>query len=496
MTATENPSPPEEYKSYAKDIGLIAGAQIAVALLHFARLPILTKWLGASSYGTWSLIWVTIVLVTPLTTLGLGMAMVRFMAAEKDKAKIRESFMSVLVTTLIVGVVISLILVLFSDLFATSIIGDANSAYLVRLGSLMILTQALSHIAIRFFQTYRQMKWYSALMVIKAAAQLGLIAGLLLLGWEVKGVIIAVLASDILCLVIALSVALKQTGLQFPRFTELKGYLKYGLPLVPSTAILWIIHSSDRYMIGYFMQTKDVGIYTAAYSLASVLALMLTAIVTVLLPTVSKSYDRSEIDKTKAYLKHSLRYLLMLSIPAAFGLSVLASPLLRILTAPEFVSGNVVIPFVASGLLFYGLYNICIFIVHLVNKTHLVLALLSISAALNIILNLLLIPQLGIVGAAVATLIAFIALGILAVVIAFRYFKFDLGFAFITKSVLASAVMAFAIWLYKPWGIIEVIISIFIGIIIYFAMILVLKGFEQRELNFIKNRIRFNIKKG
>jgi O-antigen/teichoic acid export membrane protein len=496
MTATEDLSSTEEYKGYAKDIGLVAGAQIAVALLYFARIPILTKWLGASAYGTWSLIWVTIVLVTPLATLGLGMAVVRFLAAEKDKAKIREGFISVIFTTLAVGVVISLILVLCSDLFATSIIGDANSSDLVRLGSLMILTQSLSGIAIRFFQTYRQMKWYSALTVIKAAAQLGLISGLLLSGWEVSGVILAVLASDTLCLVIALSVALRQTGLQLPRFTELKGYLKYGLPLVPSSAILWVIHSSDRYMIGYFMQTKDVGIYTAAYSLASVLTLMLITVATVLLPTVSKSYDNGDMVKTKTYLKYSMKYLVMLTIPAAFGLSVLASPLLRIFTTSEFASGNVVIPFVAFGLLFYSLYNICIFIVHLVNKTHWVLALLSISAVLNIILNLLLIPRLGIVGAAVATLIAFIALGILTVVIAFRYFKFDLGFVFIMKSVLAAAAMAFVIWLYEPWGTIEVIISIFIGIIIYFAMILVLKGLERRELNFIKTIIRFNIKKG
>jgi len=51
----------EEYKGYARDIGFVAAAQIAVSLLLFVRLPILTKWLGVSLYGTWSLIWVTIV---------------------------------------------------------------------------------------------------------------------------------------------------------------------------------------------------------------------------------------------------------------------------------------------------------------------------------------------------------------------------------------------------------------------------------------------------
>ncbi len=66
MMAAEDTSSTEEYIGYAKDIGIVAGAQIATGLLRFIRLPILTKWLGASLYGTWSLIWVTIVLIVSL----------------------------------------------------------------------------------------------------------------------------------------------------------------------------------------------------------------------------------------------------------------------------------------------------------------------------------------------------------------------------------------------------------------------------------------------
>ena len=90
----------------------------------------------------------------------------------------------------------------------------------------MILTQALSQISVTFFRTFRQMKWYSALLVVKAAAGLGLMVCFLLVGWELNGVITAILISDILCIAIALLVALRQIGFRFPRFTELKSYLK------------------------------------------------------------------------------------------------------------------------------------------------------------------------------------------------------------------------------------------------------------------------------
>jgi O-antigen/teichoic acid export membrane protein len=490
MAAMGNLSTTEEYKGYARDIGLVAGAQIAVSVLQFARLPILTKWLGASLYGDWSLIWVTVVLVTPLAVLSLGITVIRFLAAEKDTDKIREGYLSAVFTVLAAGVFFSLVLFLCSGPLATSIIGDPDSAYLVRLGSFMILTQALSQMSIAFFRTFRQMKWYSALLVAKAAIQLGLMVCFLLPGWEVSGVIVAVLASDILCITIAFWVSLRQIGFRFPKFTEIKGYLKYGLPLVPNASLMWIILSSDRYMIGYFLGAKDVGIYAAACAVASIMSLFLGSLEVVLFPTIAKSYDNGEIVKTKTYLKYSLKYLLMLNIPATFGLSVLASPLLRLFTTSEFSSGNVVIPFIASGLVVFSLFQICIFITHLVKKTYWNMRLLVIAAALNIGLNLLLIPHLGILGAAVATLIAYGVLGILTVAVSLKYLRFDLGLPFILKSVLASAIMAFAIWLLKPMSITMVIISIPLGAIIYSAIILLLRGFNKNELELLKQLLR------
>jgi O-antigen/teichoic acid export membrane protein len=490
MVATQGPSYFEEYKVYAKDIGLVVGAQIVVALLQFARLPILTKWLGATPFGTWSLIWTTVVLITPLALLSLGITVTRFLAAERSADKIREGFISAVFTVFAAGVFFSLVLFLCSGPIATSIIGEIDSSYLVRLGSFMILTQALSQMSIAFFRTFRQMKWFSALLVAKAAIQLGLMVWFLVLGWEIRGVIIAVLVSDVLCIFVALAAALKQIGFSFPKFTELKGYLKYGLPLVPNAAILWVIHTSDRYMIGYFMKAEDVGIYSAAYTLAHIMALFLGSLQVVLFPTISKSYDDGEMAKTKTYLKYSLKYLLMLTIPAAFGLSILATPLLRILTTAEFTSGNTVIPFVAAGLVIFSFYQVCLYIIHLVKKTYWTVRLLSIAAALNIGLNLLLIPHMGILGAAVATLIAYGVLGILTVIVSFRYFRFDLGFSFLWKIVLASAVMSAAVWLLNPSGVAGVVIAILLGIIIYSAMIFALKGFSKKEISLFKDLVQ------
>jgi O-antigen/teichoic acid export membrane protein len=316
------------------------------------------------------------------------------------------------------------------------------------------------------------------------------------LHWEIEGLIIAVAGSDVLCIAIALSITLKQIGFEFPRFTHLKQYLAYGLPLIPNGVILWLMLFSNRYIIGYFLGPADVGIYTAAYTLVSVISLFMGPLQTVLFPTISKSYEDCEFDRTRNYMKYSMKYLMLFSIPAVFGISALASPLLLIFTTPQFVAGSVVVPFIAAGIIFYNYYQACIYIVYVVKKTYLEVILLSTTAILNIGLNLLLVPRMGILGAALATLIAYMILGILTVIVAFKYFKFDLNLPFIFKSIFASAVMALAIWLLSPSGFISIAASILLGIVIYFVIIFILKGFSKNELVMVKDLVSgFNIKR-
>lgn len=478
-----------EHISFAKDIGIILAAQVGVQLLGlFVRLPLLTNELGVDLYGTWSIILTTATLVAPMATLGFTMAIVRLLAAEKDNRRIRDDFLSAIFVVLAAGSILSLILVLCSGPLASFADNSDNSPFF-KLGAFMVLTQALSMVALAYFRTFRQMKWFSALRLINAACSLGLMAWFLSLGWGIEGVILAVLVGDGLSIAISLFVVVRQIGLALPRFSSLGTYLRYGIPIIPNAAILWVIASSDRYMIGYFMESADVGIYDAAYKLAAPILMVIGPLGMVLFPTISKSYDEGDIDKTKTYLQYSLKYLVMLTVPAAVGLSILAAPLLQLLTSDEYASGSDVFPWIASGLAMSVFYQIGVYVIHLAKKTYWILILLSIGAALNILLNLLLIPHMGILGAAVATLVSYGVLGILTLLVGFRYFRFDLSLPFMLKSLLASALMAVAIWFFDPQGIAGVILATVLGALLYCGIILLLKGFNRDEVDRLKDLI-------
>ena len=485
----------KEYIIFGRQIGYIVGYNIILLLLSFIQLPILTKGLGAALYGTWSLITATISLIIPFVLLGLGEGTIRFLAAEKDKGRIREDFLSACSVVFISGIAFSVFLFLLSDYLATFIFKDINSSTYIKLASILILLDSTSALVVSFFRTFRKIGVYAIIGMIQSTFKVGLIVLSILLGYKLTGVIIATIITSILFDVIILVIILKQIGFQLPRFSHLKSYLRFGIPLAPTQAILWIIHTSDRYMISYFIGAAATGIYSAAYAIGQYTSFFMVPINVVLLPTIAKSYDEGNLNETRNYLKYSVKYLMMTAIPAAFGLSILAKPILQILATSEFIPGSVVVPLVAFGAMLFSFYGICVYIFHLVKRTELVVRLLGISAVLNIIFNILLIPRMGILGAAVATLIAYGVLGMLTLMITRRYLKFDISISFILKSAFSSAIMLLCIWLINPELIVSVIISIFAGVLIYFGILLLLGGLSREELTFFVNFLKDSLRR-
>lgn len=477
------------YTKFGQQVGYVIGANIAIQLLGFIQLPILTKRLGSALYGTWSLINVTIALIVSFTMLGFNSAIVRFLSAEKDKGKISEDFLSACCTVFVSGTVFSIFLFLLSDYLAGFVFKDINSSY-IKLVSILILFNSLDTLTFTFFRMQRKMGLYTALNLSRNTLQVGLIALALLLGYKLTGAIVASIASGLLFCVINLLIILRQTGLHLPRFSNTKSYLRWGIPLTPNFAILWIIRVSDRYIVSYFLGVATAGIYSAACAIADCAAFILAPLGIILYPTIIKSYEEGNMSATRNYLKYSLKYFMMIAIPSAFGLAILAKPLLSILTKPEFVVGNTIVPFIAFGAVLFGFYRICLYIIFLANKTHLTVRLLGTSAILNIVLNIVLIPRLGILGAAIATFVAYGVLGILTLMVSRRYLRFDLSLPFMLKSVFSSAVMTVCVWLMHPQSIASVIISILVGVLIYFVVLLMVRGLSKEEIRFFINFLK------
>jgi O-antigen/teichoic acid export membrane protein len=229
-----------------------------------------------------------------------------------------------------------------------------------------------------------------------------------------------------------------------------------------------------------------VGIYSAACSIGGLIQLFVSPLQLILLPELSKLYDENKTDKVIIYVSSSLRYFLFISIPAVFGLSALAKPLLGIFTTEDFISGWFVIPIIALSGLMAGIFQIFANTLLIVKKTKTQTYINFAAAASNVLINLLLIPYLGIIGAAFSTLFSYFFMAMICIRISLKYFKYDFYLYDISKCVLSSLIMYLFISYFEVLGIGELLIMAGMGVLVYLIMMFLLRGFSDGELSLIK----------
>ena len=188
--------------------------------------------------------------------------------------------------------------------------------------------------------------------------------------------------------------------------TFLKKYLQFAKPLMFSAIWAWVNNYFDRYAIDYYLTLEEVGIYNANYSVGSKFFLLLSPIFIILLtPFVYASVSK----KVK---KHSVRkyglYYVALATPILITIYLMRDSVGNLLLSQNYKDGFYLIFWIGLAFFFLTLTQLYESFFYAEYKTKIILLGNVISALLNVILNILLIPKYGIMGAAIATCLGFI----------------------------------------------------------------------------------------
>jgi O-antigen/teichoic acid export membrane protein len=486
-----------DVKLFTQRIGLIGITNMIVTFKGIILLPILTKTIAEEGYGIWTQVLVTVGLLMPIATLNLSSAMVRFLSSKSDKSELRHAFSNIFFTVVIFGTIFSLAVLVLSDPLSASFFKFPS--HHLKLASFLILISALNLVTLEFFRPLGQMKKYSYLTIIRTVLEVLLIAAAIQLGYGVDGAIISLFIAGLVVQILALGIILSNYGLTIPRFSQLRPYLAFCLPILLLPFIAWVIHSSDRYIIGYFLDIASVGIYSAAYNIGGVVLAFIAPIQFVLYPTVAKLRDEKDFNGVRNYVNYSLKFFLIFTIPSAFGLSILSRDILSIFTKESFTDAHIIVALVSFGCVAYGIHSIFSYILLIENKTKTLGSIMGFGAIFNLGLNIFLVQKIGYEGAAISTLMTFIFIAILAIVISRRYLSVKPDMKFIGKVTIASSIMAAIIWLIGYWDIFGILnlsqvivlcIEIIISIALYFGILFLFKAIGRRELGFLRQLLR------
>lgn len=385
--------------------------------VSFLLLPTYTRFLSPSDYGVLSLLGVTWVIAEMILTLGLPAAAFReVIYSETDK---KVAFSTGFWTMLISISSGAIIFILFASKFSEWILGDLEWTLLFRI---FILSSVIKSLGTWTLVRCRiEQKPIPFALLSTASTLLNTATGITavaILKLGIKGFIVAGLICSVMMSLPYLLLLRDLLGATIAT-RPLKSMLKFSVPLVPGTLSVWVLTSADHYFLKHFGTLTDVGLYSVGYKFGAIMSLAVQAFQ---IAWPAELFRIAKEPNASHRFGRILTYYSFMMGFIALTLSVFGREVLRLMASPNFWPAYKVIPLITLSYLLYGIRHMTRIGIWVYSKTYIDSILLAIAAALNTVLNLLLIPPYGMMGAAWATLLSYTLVLIMAAVINQRLF--------------------------------------------------------------------------
>ncbi|MEK1392765.1 flippase [Limosilactobacillus fermentum] len=373
--------------------------QICSILFPLITYPYISRILGSSSYGIYSFADSIVGYAVLVADLGVTTYAIREGAKIRDNQNAINDFASEVFSINVVSTLIAYALLVIATLASARIMADKNVVFIRSL--IILLTtvgmdwinniyEDFKYITIRYiaFQTISLV-----LMFIFVRSSKSLYAYTLI-------TVIAVGGGNLLNIIYIrkyVNVKLK--------FSRLKQHIKPILILFANNVAVTIYANSDITMLGFYSSNNAVGVYSLASKIYSLAKLMINAVVMVMVPRLS--YVVNQKEKYEKYVFSTAKYLIYICLPIVCGSAILSKQILYIVGGNEYLTGSMslsILSFAIIGAVGGSFFSNCVLLEH--KKEKFILISTSISAVLNVGINIFMIPKFGINGAAITTLIA------------------------------------------------------------------------------------------
>jgi O-antigen/teichoic acid export membrane protein len=428
---------------------LIYGASAVLSRgLSLIILPIYTRILAPSDYGILDMVMVVGSFATLLVALEVTQALARFYGDADGPAAKRRMASTALWFT------VTAYALAFAAAFAAAgplagwLLGSPGMAGALRIGLAGIAANGLFYLAQNQLRFELRSSAYAAISLVYSFAMVGL--GILL-GWGfglgLVGVLWGQFAGTALAAALGLFLLRPSYGFEFDG-ALLRTMLAFSLPLVPSALATFFTLYSNRLLLNDLEGLDSVGMFGVAARVAGAIALLLVGLQPALTPLIYAHYREPE---TPAQLARLTEQFTGLALACCLGLGILAWEILALFVEPGYRGAAPLVLFLAPATLLGQMY---IFFpgIAIAKRMHLQLYIFAVTALITVTLNWLLIGAMGLMGAAVATLLASCAFLALWAWASQRLYPLPLAWGRIGAGCALFAVAAVAGWQLQSSG--------------------------------------------
>ncbi|MFX0202270.1 MAG: lipopolysaccharide biosynthesis protein, partial [Candidatus Hodarchaeota archaeon] len=236
-----------------------------------------------------------------------------------------------------------------------------------------------------------------------------------------------------------------------------------------------------------FLGIREVGIYSFVYNIGNFIMILMTPVMYILYPTIAGCWHNKEYDDARRYIRYSIKYNLFLSIPCAFFLGVLSKEVTLIFSSSQFLAGSSLIPILAAAFLIFGVGVVGEHIMIVLGRTMTILCVYFSLSFFNILMNIILVPRMGIRGAALITLMSFTFYAFITLYISWKKMQYHVDYSPLCKALVAASVASVALWWMKSSMGFHFTFSLGLAVIIYSVLLYLFGGVERKEIQFLAN---------
>lgn len=465
------------------------------AFIAFISLAYFTRILTPDEFGYYSILLVIINFINSVLFQWIRLSLLRYRETYQSKDKDRELF-----STLFFAFSLVMCVSVMLGLMANWILSDMRLTYSILFLVLVVSwLKAWHELNITLFRAEFSTVKYGIFSFVQA-----------LLAFLIGALFVVLFDSGGIGLIVGLGISLAITVI-YPTYKKWIGTVKYsevkldslkqfanfGIPLTFTFAMAFIINSSDKLFISWLLNHHSTGIYAAAYDFTDKSLLTIMSVVNLAAyPILIKVFERDGKHAAAVQMSNNATLILLVSFPAMIGLIALSDRIANVFFGEEFAVGiAAIIPLIALSAFLKGikLYYVDLAF-QLANQTKIQIAPVVVGALLNVVFNYILIPQYGLNGAAIATILSYLIALLIGVMIGRRFISYRFPWADSFKIMIAAAIMTVVLKMTagEVDNALNLSFSIVIGMIAY-AITIAFLFYKRTVSTYESVRKKFNI---
>ena len=484
-----------DFKALYKQSSHYLAGRIAVMLLGLLSFPVFTRLFSVDEYGLLNLVIKMVAVFVVLAKMGMQNSVMRFY---QDFALQGRRALQAYYSTLYFAVfAFAALATVGFDLFIWLAPAQWMSPLLrqlLLLGSGLIFVRGIYSVLVGFWRVQERTILFNAVDALNKVFVIVIIC-LLAFTWERS--VRAFLGGSLLvegATVVIASYLLLHQRLVLPgacNSTLFKDAVVYGAPLIFYELFAVVLASADRFLVQYYLGARQLGYYSAAYNLSSSLQDSVVApLALALFPIYMRLWATKGKEATQTFISTIFNHFAMVSVGIIALAALTSRDAVVLLASEKFQKAHTLVPLLVAALLLAASHFFIDPGLLIYRKTGIMARIAVYSTGVNIALNVLLLPKMGLFGAGVATLLSYLFMTLLTAQSSFALLPIPLQLQRVTKYAAAATIVFFALrGLHTEHALISLIVKGTLGTVGYLAMVLLFdKTFRLSVTNLLVSR--------